>query len=707
MGEPLVPLGGLPTDAAPQSGVQSSKDAAYWRDRLKKDLQARRDLEPWWDANDKAYAPIGTETPQSYGENINTGRDFTLTQRKQADMFTRRPEVTLAPSPLMEGPVLNADGTPLMGPPDAQGQAQPVMAVGALASHEQIVNEHLGPEHVNAVPMVHATLFDVLQLSGVGFTVMGYEQAAVTVDSGKVDPLTGQPVMVDVPVKASCFWTHVSPKRAIVPHDFRSTDWDAAPYLGHQFTLPLTEANRAKYRLPPDFTSKKADATQYFDRGGSTTTSDDVFTGIEVWYRSCLFRPDRPHPDHLTHLVLVDGLDGPNGEIAIEEDCPYQTLKGNELSPDSLIGFPLHPLNTRTRTDSSWPPSDATMWRPLVNELNVYREQSVQFRDASTMKWMFNVATLPEAAVAKIVRAPIGGMIGVPPEAFEGEAIRELPQGSIPRENFAGADHIDNDIARIAALDAAQQGVSTGGEGTATEAQITQGNANARLDFERSVVLQWYVNGVTKYATLLQRYLPVADAAKIVGPQAAQTWDVWRKTATASLAFTAMPDSALRVDQAVDRKDWRDFFAFVANDPWVQKGRGKLLEKGFRKHHIDPTGIVMPPDPPQPEQPKISLAIKAEDLNPYLPQYANIYQILSQNGTKNLVPPPVDPATAMMMQQQAQAAAAAAKANKPETEHGGKVAEVESLSKHATDATGGMQGLGGRAAMGAAGGHLQ
>jgi hypothetical protein len=42
-----------------------------------------------------------------------------------------------------------------------------------------------------------------------------------------------------------------------------------------------------------------------------------------------------------------------------------------------------------------------------------------------------------------------------------------------------------------------------------------------------------------------------------------------------------------------------ELYSFLANDPFVQKGRQKLLEKLLRKHHIDPTGIVQPPDPPK------------------------------------------------------------------------------------------------------------
>lgn len=681
-----------------------AKDAKFWKAQIDLALAVRREQESWWEANDKAYAPKPSDSPTQYGACINTNRDFTLVERKKADLFYQRPDVSLQPSPLSEQPIMQPNGQPLLTPGDPQtGQpGPPVPASSALSAHEEIVNELLGADGIDATRMAHQSLFDVLDLSGVGFTKMGYESVTVDVPApAALDPLAPPAQAIPVPIYENCFWHHFSPKQGLVPHDFRSTEWDRAPWLGYQFTLPLTEGNRRKYKLPADFTGGRADQRQYFDRGaGSEAQGDTVFTGVELWYRSCLFRADRPHPEHLTHLVIVDGVDTP----VIEEDSPDQTLDDRgQLSPDSLIGFPIHPLNMRTRTDSAWPPADATITRPLVNELNVSREQNLQYRDAMTLRWQYNTDTLPPDALSKIVRSPIGGMIGVPGDAFTGEgAIKELPQGSMPRESFAIADYIDSDISRSWALDASQQGAQ-GSSQTATAEQIQQANANARLDFERGIVLQWYCKGVTKFSTLVQRYLPVERAAQIVGPIRAQIWDVWRKQANSALAFTAMPDSALRVDQAVDRKQAQDFYSFVANDPFVAKGRQKLLEKLFRKFHIDPEGIVSPPDPPKPEPPKLALSFSGEDL--VGPQAPIVIEILKAQGiTVSAEAISLSQGMLLQAEQLAAAQAAEAAAQPGATKHGGKTPQAESLSKHHADQTGAMQGLGGAPSPAGAGG---
>jgi hypothetical protein len=691
--------------------VKSTKDAKYWKKQIELSLAVRARYEPWWESNLKNYAPSADKSPESYGADINTNRDFTLVERKKADLFYQRPDVTLQPSPLME--------LPMPGPVDPMtGQPTPISQAPAIQAHQQIVNEKLGPDGIDATRLVHQTLFDVLSTSGIGFTKMGYESHTVEVEQeiqvgeepNEMSVLglgPGTPILkkikVPVPVSEKCYWEYFSPKRVIIPHDFHSTEWDKAPYIGMQFTLPLTDANREKYHLTPEFKGKKADGKQRFDHGTASESSDDVFTGVEIYYRSILYRSDIHHPDHLTKLVIVDGVDTP----VIEEDSPDQTLDGRgRLTPDSLIGFPIHPLNVRTLTDSAYPPSDSTMIRPLVNELNVYREQQVQFRDAATLKWVYNTGTVPPDVVQKMVRSPIGGMIGAPPELFPLEHnIVELPQGSMPRESFLGQQAIDDDIARTVSIDGPGAGVQSQQNSTATEAQIVQSNANARLDFERGVVLQWYVKGVTKYSTLIQRYLPVEQAAQIVGPQLAQAWDQWRKAVPSSLAFTAMPDSALRVDQAVDRKSATDFYSFIANDPYCQNARQGVLTSLFRKHHLDPKDIAAPP-PAKPEPPKLSFSFKGEDL--VGPQSVIVLGIAEQLGIK-IDPSWVTLAQAALQQNMLMAAEAEAQDEQAEGDkrHGGKLPQQESLSKHASDATGGMQNTGAPAAMGGAGGFLQ
>jgi hypothetical protein len=58
---------------------------------------------------------------------------------------------------------------------------------------------------------------------------------------------------------------------------------------------------------------------------------------VLIVYKSAQFRDDVVHPQHQTHLILVEGV---KAEPAEHKNSPHQRLddKG-ALSPNSLIGF--------------------------------------------------------------------------------------------------------------------------------------------------------------------------------------------------------------------------------------------------------------------------------------------------------------------------------------------------------------------------------
>lgn len=702
----MMPPAPPPAAPAPPSEDQPtiplSADAlAQWKEDIQKAEAVRKTYEPWMETVLRDYVPSAKDNPDTYASLVHTLRAFILVERKKADYFYQRPEVSQVPSPLMDGPIPG-----VQGPPNAQGQPGTVPMTAAVQANEDIVNELLGPSGIDAKKLAHEVLFDVLATAGQGWTALGYE--SVTIDQTTTDPLTGLERTTPVPVYERCYWDYIPPKQTLKPADFRSTDWEKAPWLGYKFTLPVTAATRKKFHLPDGFTGSPDDTSQHFDYGAGTTTqaaTRKVFTGTCVWYKSAQYREDVVHPEHFTLLVLVDGMPEP----AIHQDSPHQAFDARgQLTSDSLIGNPIHPFSIRSLTDSAYPPSDAMVIKPLENELNRFRTQMVESRDAMILRWMYNTGVLPPDALGKIVRSPIGGMIGVPPEAFVGEgSIKELPHGSFPRESFTSNDYVDSDIARAGGVDASGAGVQ-GVTQTATAEQRQQANTNARFDFERGVFLDRYLAGVTKYAQLVMRWLPLERATQIVGPQRAAWWEAWRKAIPAPVAFTALPDSALRTDQATDRAQAKELYSFLAQDPYIAQGRAKLLEKLLRKYHIDPMGIVAPPPPSKPEPPKLSMTFKAEDL--VAPQGPIVLEILAQQG---ITVKPETVTTAMALQQQSVELAAQADATKaaakaaPNTTHGGMLAPQESLSKHSSDISGNMQGTGAPAPLGVPGGHLQ
>jgi hypothetical protein len=154
------------------------------------------------------------------------------------------------------------------------------------------------------------------------------------------------------------------------------------------------------------------------------------------------------------------------------------------------------------------------------------------------------------------------------------------------------------------------------------------------------------------------------------------------------------PDSSLRNDTPLDRKQLQDLYTFLANDPSIN--RQYLNEKLALKYHLDPSRLILPPDQvpkPQPEPVMPSVAIK--DL--VILTDPLVLAFIGANPQWGIqIPPEVKAMVVAMAQAQ----------DNGQQPHGGNVAAVPSLDKHAADLTGGMQGSG-ALSPGLAGGQVQ
>jgi hypothetical protein len=661
----------------------AASEQEQWKDRIKRAKEKQKLHHAWWDAAQKAYAPsIKDATPDGYRDTISTKRVFTNVERKLAELFYQRPELTVTPSALL----LELGE---MGDTIAQ-------------THGDILNEKLGPDGVNCKRLAQGVCFDYL-LCGIGWTAMGYRayQQVVKQQVPITDPLlgpivdmTGQPVMeekdIPVTIKSECFWEKLSPKQVIFPDEWDSTEFDKAPWLGWRFKLSLREAKRL-YKLPENFTGATTQDANHEDKFGGDSDSKPVTAtvhGTQIWYKSSIFRDDRVHPDHLTELVFIDGVTQP----VTHRDCPLQKFDDRgRLTPDSLIGYPLHPLVIRTQTDAAYITSDVTHWTPLEAELNKGREQMIKQRNANLLKWLYNTGKIGKDDLDKLVSASQNGIIGLPDEAFsEGSPITPMERGTFPPENFTFNAILDADLARASAIDAAASGTTDQSGLTATEVNVRQANVNVRLGWEQGFVADWFVAGATKYSTILQQFLSDEDAAAIVGTQRAQLWAQFKSTVPTRFAFAMTPDSSLRNDTPLDRKQVMDVYTFLAKDPTIN--REYLNRQLLLRFRIDPSRAIIPADKrqkPEPEPTVPTIAVK--DLASFADPIV-VAMVKANPQWKIVVPPEVElMATVIPPIQQID----------PETgqptgqpEHPGKVAALPSLDKHQSDETGAQNGSG-------------
>jgi hypothetical protein len=161
------------------------------------------------------------------------------------------------------------------------------------------------------------------------------------------------------------------------------------------------------------------------------------------------------------------------------------------------------------------------------------------------------------------------------------------------------------------------------------------------------------------------------------------------------MAFTARPDSQVRVDAAQERKTWLSLYQMVANDPNVV--RVEILKTLFEKYGYDSSRLIVAQLPDKgPEPPKISFALKGEELNPGLPEFPLVLEILRLGGY-TLDPKAVQQAqlaSKMQMLGIGQPSSALPGEAKPKgpPPHGGAAEQVSPLGKHTFDQTGERSG---------------
>lgn len=645
--QPDAPDAPIVSPAAPAPLQWAEADEKAWKLRIEDAIsshQGRR--KDWFNKAIANYAPQVKENPDKYSLEVRTNRAYATVERKNADLFYKKPEVTVTATPLLAS--------------IPQGDI-------AATAQAEIVNSKLGADDIDGEGLASRCIFDY-QLFGAGWSKLGYR----TYTTDVTDPATGQ--VVPVPVKSECFWEPLSPLQVLVPKNARTTDVDKWPWVGWRGEMSLNEARRVYGdKIPPDFSPASPKEPLYFDHGvGDVTPSKETVTFSEIYFKSSVYRADVAHPDRQTKLVLIDGITEP----VFYADHPDQTVDARgRLTPDSLIGYQVTALIIRVLTDSNAVMSDVAIGLPLTKELDEFRKQQVETRDINQLKLAVNADAVPLDAVNKITFAANGLIVMLPKEFFQGVNAKWLDHGAYPPDNFQFENRISSDHDRLFASDPTSQGAFDPSQQTATEASLRQANVNVLLSKQQNSVAKWYLRGVRKLSTLMQRYLTLDDAAEIVGQAKATIWDSVRHQIPTRLAFEMVPDSSLRDDTPLERKQWQDLFTFLANDPHLN--RPYFLKRLLQKFHADPTQALLPPDKvpqPKPEPPKASVAIKLEDLaNPLIMSNPTVLAVLAAVGVDvtQLAPPaPTQPP------------------------HGGKLAPIPSLDKHATDQTFGTQNSG-------------
>ena len=627
----------------PDEGIGSE---AYWVDEVEQAAKRIKDELPLWQANLSRYKGQrehpGPGSARRDGIIVNV--DFYNVEQKKAQLFFQTPAVQLKP--------------------------EQTGLENAAPLFQAVINETLGPDEVDAKRLLDEILMDVLCPSGFGVTKIGYDRIVgqVELPTGRtepvldpltgvpavdpmtgqpqtqlaLDPRTGQPETAAVPktIWSQYYWRRISPENLRLPVGFLSTRYDEAPFLGFRF--PIGEAMAREFGLTDQAAGSGAMPDETLAGSHDRKYLRSMTMGVEIWYRAYLYDAGERNPERIRRLVLLERGRG-RSAVLVHENSPYQKFDpqtGEFIQ--GMRGYPIHILALRPLSDSAFPPSDCTVSRHQVDELSKGRTQMIRQRDRNIPVRGVNTANVRKETITQLERAEVQSIIKFNGPIQDSD-FKELAPAGFPPENFGFNAEIQRDIDRLWALGANQQGLQQTTGRTATELSLIQQATDTRLAYERERVLSWYLQGVEKLSTLLQMFADHDAMVRIVGEDGAQRLATWNKQQIQGrYAFTAKPDSAVRVNAAEEREMWLRFFNLVANHPLTNAQ--ELMKQLALRFNLDPAKMIQAaPPPPQPkeEKPKVSISIKGEDLNPLMPQYANIVMLLGVAGVnvQTMVPP--------------------------------------------------------------------
>ncbi len=688
--DPLAAAPGLPMPppvapppvaaAPPQALTMTAEQVQEWKSRIELARARRQREETLWQKLLDGYLP----PPEAFADTINSNIHFRNVESKKAQLFFQLPDLQVT---ALEN---------ILGLTDPE-TGQPVDAYSLLATKRAVLNKLLGRDHANVLATIHEALFDCLATSGVAATKICYEadfEPKPQLVPGPEQPQVGSVLglqtvptqttqIVDVPIYERWRWYRFSPKKLLIPHDWHSTRYDDAPWLGMEFNLPLKEAIRRKLVAEDASGNVASDDTRFRHTGDTDKDSPGPrVKGVEIWARAVQFREQVYHSELFDYLVIIDGAEQP----AQYKPSPYQDIgPDGRLTADSMIGNPIHPIVLRDLSDTAWVPSDAAFTNPLVKQMNTWRSQDIKLRDANIPRFFY--AESMKDGVDKLQDLDVGQGVPIPDEKMMQGAdkiIASVPKVERAQADVQGENSVRRDIDETLAIGSNQAGNVNSKVLSATEVATAQSNTNTRLQKERTVLIERYLVGCRKFDSLVQRFADQRDYVEIVGQTGAKKLQAWDKTLIAGrYAFDARPDSQLSNDAAAKRKDLLDYVNFMAKSQFTNQSElARVVALEFGQ---DPARMVTQPEPPGPPPPNVSVKVDIADLAGPAGQAA--LKILQQAGyqltEQDLA---VAQANGLIVAAKEQAQQAA------QTMHGGAADKAEPISKHTSDETGAMPG---------------
>lgn len=568
--------------------------AGAWKGRIAASRELKRAFMAVWRDNvsmrqGKPFRSKPTD------DTVNIPQDWSRTKNKASKLFYQVPEVKLKARR-----------------PEYAGATQ----VFAAALNYQLNHK------IRAQYMMNEVLSDVINAAGIGVCKIGYEADFEEVITNQPETQAeGTEMGMQAPEMETapravyeCFYARrISPAHFLWPSEWSGSDWNEAPWLGWEGYMPLAEA-QAKGWVDENFKGVDIDdkdwrmindATDHFQK------SNDAYVKFcEVFYRPSYYDSQERDKRKIKRVVLVDGLPN-NKAIVVDEDFKWQRYVPETGQWIGLTSFPIKVLTLTYISDIAIPPSDSEIGRPQVRELIRGRSQMIRQRESSLPLRWFDVNQVDPDIANNLRKGKWQNMI--PMRGPGANAIGEVARGQYPRENFEFDKVAKQDLDEAWSMGAPQQAANQPGDTTATEVNAMQTALNERLDYERSWVLKFFLDVAEGIGNLMQLFSDDMDYAEVVGPDGIASLQPWNKMLIrGDYVFEAKPDSQLRLDVSQKRAEALNMYKLLRKDPLINPQA--MVAEVLELHGIDPTKVMVQPQPQAPAPPKFNYSFKTEDL---------------------------------------------------------------------------------------------
>jgi hypothetical protein len=545
-----------------------------WRGRIQASRD-RRDLRlPEWQENVSRRSPTVGQTNAA-----SVNQDWPLTKAKIAQLYSQTPEVRLTPRDDVFGPIVPKFG--------------------------RIVNDTVGDASVGAA--IEEVLSDVINASGIGGVLISCEHRTVLKQVPLLDPamvppgMTPPMAMVQEIVDRRYPIQRISPTDLLIPSDFTGSMYDQCRWLGYdgRMTWPQAMASLGLTEDQEDevLGSDKRTTGNSLNITDATRFSDtEVVNFTELFYWTHFYDEKATSFHRIHRLVFVDGIEEP----VVDE--PYKGQQ--EMVPGVVVGVTHLPLQILTLTyvsDEGMPPSDSSIGKYQVVELEASRDAMVQQRKHSIPIRWYDTNRISANTRSLLEKGTYQGFI---PTNGPGErAVGEVSRASFPQEKFEFDRIIKTDLSEIWQVGTNQSGQFASGERSASEARIVQQNFQKRIGQERDKVTRFFVRITEVVAGLLAIY---DDLTGLQLPQG-----VPKEAIANGFVYTVRVDSTLLLDASEQIDQLQKGLNLTAQSGYVNPK--PIIAKIWELLGEDPETILIDPQPKAPEPVKVSVS-KAEDL---------------------------------------------------------------------------------------------